>query len=121
MKLFRWIAYIPAGFLASLIAGVGGYYIGEITANRFMSGAEWPPATYSGGFSAVAFIAIGLNVAPMQTSKVKISLVVIAACFGATSFLGGLIGKGDPLMGLAMFVSAIACLKIPLGERTPTG
>jgi hypothetical protein len=118
VKLFRWTAYIPAGFLASLIAGVVGFYIGEIAANRFMNGAEWPAATYSGAFSAVAFIAIGLNVAPVQTGKVKLSLVVIAACLGAAAFLGGIMGKSDPLTGLAMLVAAIACLKIPMSRQS---
>jgi hypothetical protein len=120
MKLFRWIAYIPAGILASLIAGVGGSFIGEIAANRFMGGAEWPAATYSGAFSALAFVVVGLNVAPVQTGKVKLSLIVIAACFGAASFLGGFIGENDPLVGFAMLVSAIACLKFPLSEQSST-
>ena len=116
MNIIRWVFFIPAAFIASIIVGAGGTYIAE----HFYSW-QWLIWVVSGSFSAGAFILVGVRVAPRMTGIVKWSLIGLLLGLGSSSAIGSLIGN-EPVKafaGIAMTLIGLACvgLSIPQFER----
>jgi len=114
MSAIRWILFLPAAVLGSLIASylfrMGAFMFPEII-RLFACG--------SGG--AVGMVVCGLYVAPRKTRAVKWILIVLAALLGFLSVLGSLLGKGDKLeaaIGIAMVLTAFAFIRVKPDEIT---
>ena len=103
--------FLPAAFLASVIAGFVGTFAGQ----RF---SEFIGFTTSGAFSAFGFVVGGLIVAPRQTKQVKWLLIILSALIGAVAAVGAWMGE-DKLRvatGLTMLVISFALAGLPLSE-----
>jgi hypothetical protein len=104
VEVLRWLAFIPSGFFAAVIAGV----LTNLGANFFLR-ITWIAWSTSGAFSAAAFILVGLKVAPTCNRTAKWSLIIPSLLFGVISGLGSLLGD-DPvsvLCGVAMIAVSI--------------
>lgn len=66
VELLRWTGFLPIGFLASLVAGVAGYYLVSL-----FGGASWYTCLVSGGASGADFIAAAFSIAPRVSTPVK--------------------------------------------------
>ena len=73
MTILRWLAFIPAGFVAAIIAG----FLGNFGASIF-PGITWVAWSTSGAFSAAAFIFVGLRVAPARNRVAKWTLIILS-------------------------------------------
>lgn len=112
MRKIRWILFLPAAFLASLIAGAVGNY-----ATSIVSHSAWFVWAVSGAFSGAAFLWAGSKVSPSsRPSFTKWSLVSVLAVLGAMSLAGGLLvgtDIGSGWAGAVMVVAALAAARVP--------
>jgi len=110
----RWIAYLPAGFAAAIIAGPLFGFVGS----RF---GEFIGFTTYGAMSASAFIYLGLLVAPKRSNLVKWTLIVPSVLFGIISVISDAQGDDKLKMsiGVSMVVCSIAFAAIPAVEIIP--
>jgi hypothetical protein len=113
LTALRWIAFIPAAFVASVIAS----FLGTLAGGRF---SEFIGFTTSGAFAAFAFVIAGLTVAPVQSKTVKWVLIALSASLGAISAFGSWLGE-DKLKvatGLSMLFFSFAIGTMPLTETS---
>lgn len=112
IALFRWLLFLPAGFIAAVVAGA----VGSFGAGRY---SEFVGFTTSGGFSAAGFIYIGMLVAPKRNEIVKWILIVPSFLCGVLSSLADFIAEDDKLrvsMGISMAVLSLLFAAIPAKE-----
>lgn len=111
LNVLRWIAFIPAAFVASVI----GSFFGTLTGGQV---SEFIGFTTSGAFAALAFVIAGLLVAPIQTRSVKWVLIALSASLGAVSAYGSWLGD-DRLKvatGLTMLFVSFGVGTFPLTD-----
>ena len=108
MNVIRWVIFIPAAFVASVLTGTAGTYIAE-----HLYSWKWLIWVVSGSFSAGAFIVVGIKTAPRITSAVKWSLFGLLLGLGAVSTIGSLIGD-EPVRAFAgiamMFIAGVSSM-----------
>jgi hypothetical protein len=109
--ILRWIAFLPAAFLAALIAGEGLYWGGWFF-------GEFYGYLLSGAGSAAAFVAVGVFVAPKRNNAVKWFLVVISALIGVGAAIGTALGDDKLRMtaGVSMVLVSLALAFLPAEE-----
>lgn len=112
MTILRWILFLPAAFIVSIM--LGGL-INFVSQSLF---PEWISWASSGAFSGMGFIMTGLKVAPRVTKTVKWSLIIIVGLLGFLSVIGSLIGdnKIAALAGVVMVFIAISFVNTPVDE-----
>ena len=111
LTVLRWIAFLPAGFAAAVIAGALFGFVGA----RF---SEFIGFTTSGAISAGAFIYVGLVVAPKRNNIVKWTLIVPSVLFGIVSAIGDAQGDDKLRMsiGISMALCSLAFAAMPAAE-----
>ena len=111
LTVLRWIAFLPAGFAAAVVAGALFGFVGA----RF---SEFIGFTTSGAISAGAFIYVGLTVAPKRNNIVKWTLIIPSILFGIVSALGDAQGDDKLRMsiGISMAVCSLAFAAMPVDE-----
>jgi hypothetical protein len=111
LTVLRWIAFLPAGFAAAVVAGALFGFVGA----RF---GEFIGFTTSGAISAAAFIYVGLMVAPKRNNIVKWVLIVPSVLFGILSAIGDAYGADKLRMsiGISMALSSLAFAAMPTEE-----
>ena len=70
IKTLRWILFIPAGFIASMIFGV----MHSIFTKYFLELSDWLSDFMSGGITALLFIIAATFVSPQEFSSTKMSV-----------------------------------------------
>lgn len=113
-RVFRWFVFVPAAFVASIIAGAVANYVYSI-----MGGSSWYGWVLSGGASAWAFFFTAFRVAPSVTPAVKWVLVGLVGLLGALAALGPLLTGHEPvrsLGGLVMVGFAIHFARLSIGQ-----
>lgn len=73
----------------------------------------------SGLGSGLAFVLVGLQVAPQRTERIKQVLVIILGVIGGISALGPILASSNLLPSIAgtvMVIVAIAAFKMPVTE-----
>lgn len=100
LTVLRWIAFLPAGFAASVIAGALFGCVGALF-------SEFIGFTTSGAISAGAFIYVGLVVAPKRNNIVKWTLIVPSVLFGIGSAIGD--AQGDDKLRMSIGISMALC------------
>ena len=117
MSVIRWILFIPTAFVASVIIGA----LANKVAGSFI-GLEWLGWTTSGGFSAAAFVFIGIKVAPGKSNGVKWVLIVITMLSGFLSAIGAFISDNpiSSLAGIAMVLVGAGFTRMDVSEITET-
>jgi hypothetical protein len=115
MRVIRWILFIPAAFVASVIIGA----LAKWVTDGFF-GLEWLGWSTGGGFSAAAFIFIGIKVAPRKSNVVKWVLIVITLLLGLLSAFGAFIGDNpiSSLAGIAMVLLGAGFARMDVSEIT---
>jgi len=96
---------VPIAIIASILAGCVGFYLG-----RFWSGMEWMSWASGGALSAVAFLYVGMKIAPRKTKTGKWTMIGIVVVIGLLSGVGSILGDKpiSALSGLAMIVVGLA-------------
>lgn len=109
MTVLRWIAFIPAGFVAAIIAG----FLGNFGASIF-PGITWIAWSTSGAFSTAVFIFVGLKVAPRRNRIAKWTLIILTLILGLIAGLGSLLGDQpvSVFCGVAMILVSIGFMSI---------
>jgi hypothetical protein len=122
MTALRWLSFIPLAFAASMLAGAVGYWFVEFSAVRFFGLEESGRAIAwigSGLGSGLAFIFVGMKIAPLRNNKVKWTLVTIVMAFGTISAVGEFFGgdnKVAALAGVVMVFTGISAARMPVEE-----
>lgn len=110
MQTVRWIGFLPAAFVGSVLGGV----VGTIGANALALPEFWRWSV-SGGFSAGAFFFVGFKIAPAVTTAAKWSLVLALGVLGTMSFLGGFLENaqlGSFAAGGVMVIASIGVARL---------
>ena len=119
MTALRWLSFIPLAFVASLLAGLAGYWFGSFFVVRYFDLGNFGQATawiVSGLGSGFAFIFVGMKIAPLRNNKVKWTLVVILSALGTISAIGGyFVGDNQlaALAGVVMVLAGIGAARMP--------
>ena len=113
MKVIRWIGFIPLAFLGAVIAGVFGNFLGSVTNSFFALDMPYFAESYSGAFSAITFVVVGLFISPNRTTIIKNILVGLIALIGILSAIGSFSSDGN-ITGLVMFVVALSLFTVKL-------
>jgi hypothetical protein len=113
MAIIRWIFFLPAAFLASVLAGALGSFITDL-----MGGALWYQHTMSGVFSGAAMILVGIRIAPQPSRGAKWALILLLLLLGTLATIGALLGtdRSKALTGLAMVFVGLGCIKLAPSE-----
>ena len=98
LTVLRWIVFLPAAFIASVIAGLfmrmaGGFY------------SEFMAFVFCGAFSGAAFIAVGLFVAPVRSELLKWILIIITILCGVADTYDK--AHGDDKLKMATGISMV--------------
>jgi hypothetical protein len=111
VTVLRWLLFLPAAFVASVIGG----FLGTLGGARF---SEFIGFTTSGAFSAFAFVMTGMTVAPKRTRTVKWVLIIISALLGIVSAVGSWLGEDRLKMaiGISMVLSSFIFAAVPHDE-----
>jgi uncharacterized membrane protein YfcA len=112
MTILRWIAFIPAGIISSVIAsalfGMSAFMFPDFV-SYFVTGAS----------GAIGLIIGGLYVAPKRNTAVKNTMIVLTVILGVLSTAGSLIA-GENMQrvsnGIFMVLFALFFLIIPANE-----
>lgn len=112
MAIFRWIIFLPAAFIVSILIGAMMKFAAQVYF------PEWISWGVSGAFSGVAFMLTGFRIAPRITKMVKWTLIVIVGMIGLMSAIGSLIGENKigALAGAIMVVVAFLFTDKPVDE-----
>ena len=119
MNTLRWIAFLPTAFLASVIAGAIGHYLGGFAGAKFFDEGSWVSWLVSGVVSGFVFVLVGIKVAPEKTNGVKLTLAVFVMALGGISVVGSLFGGEDQtaaLAGIAMVLVSIGIIRTPVQD-----
>lgn len=119
LTTIRWILYLPAAFIASMIAGL----LGNLIASMF-GGADWYVWVVSGAASAGSFLFVAFYIAPYANAFTKWSTISVVAALGALSATGSLLGDGQKVAsfaGLTMLMFSVWAAKQPIRELKRTG
>ena len=112
MDLIKKILFIPISLIASMLAGVLGFYFGQISESFFVIDIGMPQGA-SGIFSALAFVVVGLKLYPNPTNKIKNLLAFLVIIIGAISSFGSYMsGDISIITGIAMILGGIGVLKM---------
>lgn len=114
MTSLRWMAFLPLGFVASVVAGA----IGNLVIDQYFQ-SPWLTWTISGVFSGASFLYVGTEVAPTVNGVVKWVLIAIVGLLGAAALVGPLLSGREPersLAGAAMIVVALSFTRTRVEE-----
>ena len=113
MAIIRWLLFIPAAFVSSVVIGALTKWVAG-----GLLGAEWFGWTSSGAFSAASFIFVGINVCPRKTSAVKWTLLSIIILLGVLSAFGSFVGENPvaSLAGFSMVIVGVGFIKMDVSE-----
>ena len=107
----RWLLFVPAGFIAAVVASV----LGTVAGNQF---SEFIGFSTSGALGAAAFIMVGMWVAPRKNNAVKWTLISVSTVFGILSAVGSMLGddKLKVATGVSMAVISLGFAKLSPDE-----
>ncbi|MDD3323646.1 MAG: hypothetical protein PHN38_00785 [Sulfurospirillaceae bacterium] len=112
MDFIRKILFIPIAFMASILAGIFGFYFGQISESFFVIDIGMPQGA-SGIFSALAFVVVGLKLYPNPTNQIKNLLAILIIIFGIVSSFGSYMsGDIGIITGVAMILGGIGAFRM---------
>lgn len=113
MKLARYILFIPLALVAAAVFSAITKFVGEMLFGEIIG---WLVA---GTFGGMAFIIIGLKVAPYQTNRIKYTLAALLLTLSILSAIGSQLNASYSYDILAPIVSGIIALgafSLPVNE-----
>jgi len=112
LTILRWIAFLPAAFVASILVGTGFYWVGTFF-------GEFYSYVMCGAGGAGAFIAVGLFVSPKRNNAVKWTLIVLSVLIGVLGAVAVALGDDDKLKmaeGISMAIFSLVFAYMPADE-----
>ena len=103
MNVLRWVFFLPAGFVSSVLSG----YLAT-TVTELFGGASWYSWMLSGAVSGVVFILVALAIAPKDHPVAKWVVFSVVVLLGVASALGPILVGKDMVRSLAGVAMAIA-------------
>ena len=113
LKAIRWLLFIPAAFVASVLASV----LKNLAGSQI---SEFIGFALSGVMAAIGFIIAGLWVAPRRGTLAKWTLIAISSVLGLLSAAGSTFGddKLKVTTGICMVIASLALAKASPDEIT---
>jgi hypothetical protein len=116
IRIFRYAVFVPAAIIASVVGGWIGHLVGSFFGFGIFGGELYLAWFLSGLISSVAFLFVGMNVAPRASEVVKRILLVLWILLGLMASAGPFLAGNELLpsiAGVTMVICAIANLKTP--------